>query len=75
MPFRANYFQATTFKKTDGATLKLVAARILETCPGLLVGICTSLSEAVETAAGSSPSVDTRQFVAAQIRHAFSLLD
>ncbi|KAK4243201.1 hypothetical protein C7999DRAFT_18418 [Corynascus novoguineensis] len=62
------------FKKTDGAALKLVATRILETCPDQLMVICTHLTEAAETAA-SNPSCDIRQFVAAQIRQFFAPLN
>ncbi|EXL41496.1 hypothetical protein FOCG_16300 [Fusarium oxysporum f. sp. radicis-lycopersici 26381] len=61
------------FKRFDSATLKLVAARVLEECPKELVQISIQLAERVESAVRSDLLFDMRQVTAARIRQSLKL--
>lgn len=52
----------------DTATLKLVATRILEECPGELVSIYALLADKAESAVRSGHSIDIHQVAAEKIR-------
>ncbi|KAK4243624.1 hypothetical protein C7999DRAFT_18045, partial [Corynascus novoguineensis] len=55
-------------RKMDTATLKLLATRILEECPGQFVSLCASLADQAESAVRLGHSIDIHQVAAEKIR-------
>ena len=58
------------FKRTDNPTLKMVAAKVLERCPGPLVSVCVRLARNAEAAASCNRALDLHLFAAAQVAEA-----